>query len=161
MKKLAWFLIIPGFLGSARASADPPEALGAKARAILQTHCAACHGGGKASKGGFGFVLDRELLVGRNLVVPGKAGQSDLFLRVQQGEMPPPSKKIRPSQAELKVLQSWINAGALPFDGQVAIARRISEREVAGVIVADLKILDPRRRRFTRYLTLAHLGFAG
>src|SRR5437667_12858671 len=97
----------------ATASAGAP--LGQEARAILQTHCAGCHGGGKAAKGGFGFVLDRELLVGRSLVVPGKAGQSDLFLRVQQGEMPPPSKKSRPSQAEMKVLQSWIDAGALPF----------------------------------------------
>jgi WD40 repeat protein len=162
MKKLAWFLLVPSFLMFAQdAHSDPPEAIAAKAKAILQTHCVACHGGGKASKGGFGFVLDRELLVGRSLVVPGKAGQSDLFLRVQQGEMPPPSKKIRPSQAELKTLQRWIDAGALPFDGQVTIAKRISEREVPGVILADLKKLDPRKRRFTRYLTLTHLAFAG
>ena len=161
MKKLA-FLLAPGFFCSPLvAFADPPEALGGKARAILQTHCAACHGGGKAAKGGFGFVLDRELLVGRSLVVPGKAGQSDLFLRVQQGEMPPPSKKIRPSQADLKILESWINAGAPAFDGQVAIAKKIAEWEVAGVILADLKKLDPRRRRFTRYLTLTHLAYAG
>src|SRR5262249_43351483 len=40
-------------------------------------------------------------------------------------------------------------------------AKRISEREVAGVILADLKKLDPRRRRFTRYLTLTHLAYAG
>ena len=46
-------------------------------------------------KGGFGFVLDRDQLVSRLLVVPGKAGQSDLMLRVQQGEMPPPSRKLR------------------------------------------------------------------
>lgn len=161
MKKLAWFLVIPSFLSLASdVFADTPEVLGAKAKAVLQTHCAACHSGGKA-KGGFGFVLDRELLVGRNLVVPGKASQSDLILRVQQGEMPPPSKKFRPSPAEVKVLQEWIEAGALPFDGQVAVAKRISEREVAGVVLADLKKLDPRRRRFTRYLTLTHLASAG
>src|SRR6185312_6623741 len=39
-----------------------------EARAILQAHCAACHGGGKAAKGGFGYVLDRDLLVSRLLV---------------------------------------------------------------------------------------------
>jgi WD40 repeat protein len=162
MKKLAWFLLASGFLwSSVHALADSPAALATKAKAILQIHCAGCHGGGKAAKGGFGFVLDRELLIGRSLVVPGKTGQSDLFLRVQQGEMPPPAKKIRPSQAELRLLKSWIDAGAPPFDGQTIIAKRISEREVAGVILADLKKLDPRRRRFTRYLTLTHLAYAG
>jgi len=162
MKKRAWFLLATGFFWSPLAAfADAPEDLGSKVKAILQSHCAGCHGGGKAHKGGFGFVLDRELLVGRSLVVPGKADQSDLFLRALQGEMPPPSKKIRPSQAELKILQTWIDAGAPAFDGQGTIAKRISEREVAGVILADLKKLDPRRRRFTRYLTLTHLAYAG
>src|SRR5437879_1697869 len=85
------FLLLAGWLAMPQhawgQAADP---LGEKAKAVLQTHCAGCHAGGKA-KGGFGFVLDREQLVSRLLVVPGKANQSDLFLRISQNEMPPKS----------------------------------------------------------------------
>jgi hypothetical protein len=162
MKKLLWLLLAPGFVLSPRtALADGSAPLGQEAKAILQTHCAGCHGGGKAVKGGFGFVLDRDLLVSRLLVTPGEARQSDLFLRIHQGEMPPPSVKKRPSQAELKVLQRWIDAGAIAFDPSLKPAKILSPPEVTEAILADLKRLEPRRRRFTRYLTLSHLAFAG
>lgn len=161
MAPRAGFLFMAGWLlAPASAWAEPSDSLAAKAIAILKTHCADCHSGGKATKGGFGFVLDRDRLVGRLLVVPGKAQQSDLFVRIQQGEMPPPARKNRPSQAELAVLQQWIDAGApafdAPLDGLVALAGR----NVSDVILADLQQLDPRQRRFTRYLTLTHLAFA-
>src|SRR5437773_2643782 len=101
MKKLLWLLPACGFgILPGAALAEAPLPLGQEAKAILQTHCAGCHGGGKAAKGGSGFMLDRNLLVSRLLVTPGQVGQSELFLRIQQGEMPPPSKKQRPSQAE-------------------------------------------------------------
>jgi hypothetical protein len=161
MTNLAWLLLAFALVpGPQAAAADPPPALPAQARAVLQAHCAGCHGGGKAAKGGFGFVLDRELLVGRRLVVPGKADQSDLYLRVREGEMPPPSRKNRPSPHELQLLGRWIDAGAPLFDPRPGV-RALAEREVPGVILADLERLDPRRRRFTRYLTLTHLAFAG
>jgi len=136
------------------------EPVGQQARAILQTHCAACHANGKA-KGGFGFVLDRDLLVSRVLVVPGHANQSDLFQRIQQGEMPPKSRKERPSPEELKILQRWIDAGAPAFEKALATDKALSPKQVDEAIVKDLEQIDPRQRRFTRYLTLAHLVHAG
>jgi WD40 repeat protein/mono/diheme cytochrome c family protein len=159
MKNLLWLLGVLGFAHSAAMAGS--VSLGPEAKAILQTHCAGCHGGGTAIKGGFGFVLDRDLLIGRLLVTPGQAGQSDLFLRVQQGEMPPKSSKRRPSPAELKVLQRWIDAGAPPFDPAAKPAKILSPPQVMDAIQADLERLDPRRRRFTRYLTLSHLVYAG
>jgi hypothetical protein len=161
MKQLAGFLLLASWLFvPLSAWADPSDSLGDQAKTILQAHCADCHGGGKAAKGGFGFVLDRDQLVSRRLVLPGKAGQSELFLRIQQGEMPPPARKTRPNQAELTVLKRWIDAGAPLFDKPLQLAKVLSEREVPGAILADLEQLDPRRRRFTRYLTLTHLAFA-
>jgi hypothetical protein len=160
MKQLAAFLVLAGWLPPAAAWADAVDSLGEQAKAILQVHCADCHGGGKAVKGGFGFVLDRDQLVSRLLVLPGKASQSDLFLRIQQGEMPPPARKPRPNQAEQTVLKRWIDAGAPSFDKPIQLAKVLSEGEVPGAILADLDQLDPRRRRFTRYLTLTHLAFA-
>lgn len=133
------------------------ETLGQSAQAILRTYCGDCHAGGKASKGGFGFVLDRDALVQRLFVVPGKAQQSDLFLRVEKGDMPPPSRKIRPTAAELKTLRAWIDAGAVPF-AQPLANRLLTPAEASAAIARDLAQLDPRRRRFTRYLSLTHLA---
>src|SRR4249919_405888 len=104
MKQLAWLFAPALMFAPQLAHADPPE-VAVKAKAILQAHCADCHGGGKANKGGFGFVLDRDLLVNRLLVAPGKVKGSELFQRIEEGEMPPPSKKNRPSAAERAVLQ--------------------------------------------------------
>ncbi len=162
MKKLAWFLLGPGlFLSSRSGLADLPGPLGEQAKAILQSHCAGCHGGGKAVKGGFAFVLDRDLLVRRGLVVAGHSRQSDLFLRIQQGEMPPASRKVRPSQDELKILERWIDAGAPAFDRPFEGAKILSPGEATAAILRDVSQLEPRRRRFTRYLTLSHLAMAG
>lgn len=136
------------------------EPLGAKARAVLQMHCAPCHGGG-VSKGGFGFALDRDRLIGRALVTPGQAGHSDLFLRVKQGEMPPKSAKTRPSAREIKILEEWIDAGAPAFEPADAKVRLLSPLEVVDAVLADLDKMEPRRRRFMRYLTLGHLAGAG
>jgi mono/diheme cytochrome c family protein len=146
----------PGVVG-----ADPPEPLGEQARAILQANCAGCHAGGKAAKGGFGFVLDRDRLVSRQLVVPGKANASDLVLRVENGEMPPPSQKQRPTRDELEILQQWVDAGAPAFDPPAQTARALSPRQAAEAMLTDLLQIHPRQRRFIRYLTLNHLALAG
>jgi WD40 repeat protein len=162
MKPLVWVVLAHGIaLSPLSAWADPPAPLGRQVRSILQTHCADCHGGGKAVKGGFGFVLDRDRLVSRQMVVPGKASASDLFLRIENGEMPPAKQKQRPTQAELKVLRQWIDTGAPAFDRPFQVTRVLSPSETMAMILADLEQLDPRRRRFTRYLTLTHLANAG
>jgi mono/diheme cytochrome c family protein len=155
MTRRIWLCLAAGvLLVPARAPADSPAPLGLKAKAILEANCAGCHGGGK-TKGGFGFVLDRDRLVSRGLIAPGRAKQSDLFLRIDQGEMPPPSSKQRPTAADIELLKHWIDAGAAPFDPALA-APRVSPADVTAAILADIEGLDPRQRRFTRYLTLSH-----
>jgi mono/diheme cytochrome c family protein len=139
----------------------PAVASAQDARAVLQTHCAGCHGGGKAAKGGFGFVLDRDQLVSRLLVTPGQAAQSDLFQRVQNGEMPPKSAKTRLTAAEIKILKQWIDSGAAAFEAPLKVTKILTPPEVTDAILTDLQALDPRRLRFTRYLTLAHFAQAG
>jgi mono/diheme cytochrome c family protein len=144
----AWLLLSPA------ARAD--DALAEKAWTILRTHCAACHSGGNA-KGGFDYLLDRERLVSRNQLVPGKASDSPLFQRVQQGEMPPPSKKVRPSNDEVAALQRWIGEGAHAPKSAETPAVPVTTAAIPALILADLQSLEPRQRRFTRYLTLTHL----
>ena len=59
----------------------------------------------------------------------------------------------------------FCNAGSTPappsFDATTKVAKIMSPPEVVDAILADLDRLDPRRRRFTRYLTLSHLASAG
>src|SRR5688572_27022314 len=77
------------------ARADDAD-LAAKAQAVLKANCYRCHGQDGNSKGGFGYVLDRNQLVNRGKVVPGKPDESELLQRVEKGEMPPETQKARP-----------------------------------------------------------------
>jgi WD40 repeat protein len=158
-----WFtLVIAGIVlgtGSARAGEDNTE-LAQKAQAILKANCHRCHGQDGSVEGGMNFILDREKLVARKKIVPGKADESPLFKRVAAGKMPPPEEQPRPSADELAVLRKWIDLGAPPT--QPAIERPVlTEAAVFDLILADLEKLEPRARRFTRYFSLASLVNAG
>src|SRR5207248_6335038 len=134
-------------------AAGPPARAGlaARARAVLCAHCASCHGPAGKPKGGFGHVLDRDRLVAGGQVVPGHSGESPLYRRVVEGEMPP-GKRARPSPTELAVLRDWLKAGAPPWDAVKAPAL-LTEADVLEIVLADLKALPPRSRSFARYLT--------
>jgi hypothetical protein len=136
------------------------EALAARARAILKKHCGECHGPGGSGKGGFDYVLDRGRLVGRAQVVPGSGRESVLFQRVRDGEMPP-AKRPRLGKDEVALLGQWIDAGAPEENVTSKPHVTVTEAELLRRILEDLENLEPRRRRFTRYLTLVHLTNAG
>jgi mono/diheme cytochrome c family protein len=142
--------------------AAPPihaaDSSAARALAVLEKHCAACHGPQGSSKGGFSYVLDRERLIGRDKVLPGKAAESPLFQRLRDGEMPPPGKRTPPSADEIALVKRWIDDGAPPFAAAPAAAAVVRLDALTSLIQRDLENLDPRRRRFTRYLTLNHLA---
>jgi TPR repeat protein/mono/diheme cytochrome c family protein len=139
------------------------EDLGARARAMLATHCGDCHGGGDADRGGFDHVLDPGKLVASGLVVRFKAADSPLYERIAAGEMPPRSIKRRPSAAERAVVRRWIEAGAPAPDADAKRARR-SRLGLAGIdrlIAADLAAAPAADRAHLRYLSFAHLADAG
>jgi WD40 repeat protein/mono/diheme cytochrome c family protein len=135
--------------------------LAREARAVLQANCFRCHGEVGNVKGGFGYVLDRDQLVARGKLVPGKAAESELFLRIEKGEMPPAGQKVRPSAADLALLRKWIDAGA-PTAGLPPPPRTfLDAKYVEEHILADRKTIDPRHHRYQRYFTLTHLHNAG
>jgi WD40 repeat protein len=142
------------------ARADGPD-LGAKAQAVLKAHCSGCHGQPGTAKGGFYYVLDRDLLVARKKVVPGKAEESELYKRVAKGVMPPKTWKKRPSADDVAVLKQWIDAGAAPMPPVAGPRPFIAEAAVARAILTDLETIPPRQRRFARYFTLTNLYNAG
>jgi hypothetical protein len=71
-------------------------------------------------RGGFGYVLDLPRLAGNpNLIVPSKPDQSELWLLVRNGEMPPPDAPPL-TAAEKEVIRAWIAAGAPVADSPAA-----------------------------------------
>jgi mono/diheme cytochrome c family protein len=147
--------------GQLRVAHAEDRSLAAHAQAILKANCHACHGKDGSAKGGFGYVLDRDRLVAGNKIVPGETAESELFRRIQKGEMPPRGRSQRPTADELGVLKQWIEAGAPAAVGATQPRTPVSEQLILRIILDDLKTVSERQRRFLRYLTLAHGHNAG
>ena len=145
--------------GGARGADDPKE-LAAKTQAVFKTHCYRCHGQDGAIEGGLNYVADLSKLVARKKVVPGNPAASRLFKRLDDGTMPPPEEKPRPSDAEIAAVKAWIAAGA-PAGTSAEQRALISTSDVHNLVLADLETMERRARRFQRYFTLAPLHNAG
>src|SRR5262249_23247376 len=152
-------LLLAAATPATAADADK-QVLAAKAQAVLKTHCYRCHGQDGSVEGAMNYVADLAKLVARKKVVPGAPDGSRLFRRVDDGTMPPPDEKPRPSADEVVVLRKWIEAGA-PGAEAVAPRTAITDADVREFVLADLNTIDRRARRFQRYFTLTHLHNAG
>ncbi len=135
------------------------QAVTQKAWAILKSNCAGCHSPDGKAKGGFDYVLDRQRLVARQQLVPGQPGDSPLWQRIAQGEMPPPGKRKPVSPEDRALLKRWIEEGAAPLNAGVTVAA-LTPSQVNALVLADLENQEPRHRRFLRYFSFAHLALA-
>jgi WD40 repeat protein len=160
MKRALHLLGLVLWSAAVPAAADEPD-LAIKARAVLEASCHRCHGRDGVAKGGMDFILDRDRLVARGKIVPGKPEESELLQRLVKGEMPPAKQQPRPTDDDLAVLRRWIEAGAPGTQPADAARTLVADADVVGLILADLHSLEPGQRRFTRYLTLADLYNAG
>ncbi len=145
--------------GQLWAGAEPLE-LAHRAQAILKANCHRCHGQEGAVEGGLNYILDRDKLVARKKVLPGKAEESPLFKRMAAGKMPPPGEHPRPNSADLAVIKQWIESGA-PTEKPAVQRLIVTEADVQDRILADLDNREKRARRFTRYFSLAPLANVG
>ncbi|MBA4062494.1 MAG: hypothetical protein C0501_02085 [Isosphaera sp.] len=141
-------------------AADDPKALAAAAHTVFQAHCYRCHGQDGSVEGGLNFVSDLGKLVARKKVVPGDPAASRLFKRMDDGSMPPPDEKPRPTPAELEAVKKWIAAGA-PAGATIEVRQPVATSDVYAAVLADLEPMERRSRRFQRYFSLAHLHNAG
>jgi hypothetical protein len=146
---------------SSKTKDTPTQEVAGKARERLETYCHRCHGQEGTIEGGFNYLLDREQLVARKKIVPGKPSESLLLRRIVAGEMPPADEKLRPSDEDLVILKRWIEAGAPELTAPRPELPYISPKIVMQDIRADLEKRGERDRRFTRYFTLTHLYNAG
>jgi WD40 repeat protein/mono/diheme cytochrome c family protein len=156
-----WLALLLGCaLAAPLHAAEPDPALASKAHAILNANCHRCHGQDGAVEGGMNFILDRDKLVARKKVVPGKPDESPLFKRVSTGKMPPAGEQPRPSDADVEILRQWIDSGA-PAATPRAERPILTDAAVYDLMLADLDKQERRSRRFLRYFSLAALSNAG
>lgn len=96
----------------------PTEAdLGLQVLQLFQRECNECHNADEGKpEGDFGFVTDLPRLADDEAyVVRGDPDNSEVFLVMVFGDMPPPkSKHGKASEAEIELVKQWILAGAPP-----------------------------------------------
>jgi mono/diheme cytochrome c family protein len=159
-RRLVVFAAVALFVPLGRSAAEVP-AEAAKARAVLQKHCYRCHGEKGTAEGGMNFVLDRDKLVAKGVVVPNKPDKSPLLKRTADGEMPADDVS-KPTDAEVNELRAWIAGGAAPFTDAAPKRAAVGRDEMTALIAADLRAAGQvNRRRFVRYFTLTHVANAG
>ena len=115
-------LLIPGVLLSAAVQAAPVDFV-RDVQPVFQQHCYACHGPDK-QKNGFRLDVKHDALKGGDEhapdIVPGKSVESPLYRFVSGADakiIMPPKDKPALSQAQIAMLQRWIDEGALWPEG--------------------------------------------
>jgi serine/threonine protein kinase len=138
-----------------------PAELASRAKAILKANCHRCHGDNGNAEGRFNFVLERQQLVARKFIVPGRPDASRQFKRIQDGEMPPEEETQRPAEEDVAILRQWIEAHAPDFAPSAPERKFISPDDLYRYIRDDLERASETERPFYRYFTITHLANAG
>ena len=137
--RFVFCLLVP-----AAASAAAPVDFVRDVRPILEKRCHGCHGE-KKQKSGLRLDIKSEALKGGDNhgpdIIPGNAGDSPLIHFITAGEdgdkLMPPSGSLTP--AEITVLTSWIDGGAVWPDGvdTAAVADRRDHWSFQPPVAAD------------------------
>jgi len=145
-------------------------ALASQVKEIFRSRCLECHGPINPSAGI--KVLDRELLIRRKKLVPGKPDASILYQSlIVKDETAMPKGQPPLSAEEIAAVRRWIVQGAPAFPADAAVPaepnREQAFKDVVGVDYVLKKILahvrnTPRPdRRFLRYFSINHILTAG
>jgi mono/diheme cytochrome c family protein len=144
--------------------ADPfSTLLGQQARDILETSCGSCHIG-IGARGDFGYLLDVPRLVAGGQVVPGNKTESELYMRMLNGTMPPADQRPArsPTPSEIEIVGQFIDE--LTIEDPEGDCQPLSFVDVDTQIQrmrADIALRDEAERPFTRYLTVSYSANAG
>ena len=142
-------------------AANAPQVLAAQARQVLKTHCYRCHSG-EGSSSGYTFdvtkhdSLTKKLGDDEPMIVANSLAKSPLWDAVQK-RMPQKGSSERDSfgDAERKVIEKWIVAGAPPFPEAAARPFRTLKAELTAAR-DHLAKAQPEDRKFLRFFTLAN-----
>jgi len=143
----------------ARAADDAPDALPAKAMAVLEKYCSRCHGVGKVEADL--DVRDRKSLLGKTadgqpFIVPKEPGKSALWELLAKDAMPLSGPKV-PAE-DKKIVKEWIEAGAMESIAKEKPRPFVSAKETILAIRDHLRAADEEDQPYLRYflLTNAH-----
>src|SRR5262245_32331704 len=164
------YTILALLLASGPAAAADPAG---RAKEIFRTHCAECHSGSKARAGV--NVLDRDGLIKKEKVVPGKPDDSTLYQLVTaiDESVMPPTGRPRLTAEQTEEIRKWIAAGAPPFPADAPAPTEPARekdrplKDVAGVdyvlkkILAHVRTVPAGDRPFLRYFSVNHVLTAG
>ena len=159
------------FLAASAVAADTDVA--ARAKEIFRARCAECHSGPKARAGV--NVLDRDGLIKKEKVVPGKPDDSTLYqlITATDESAMPPTGRPRLTADQIEVIRKWIVAGApaFPVDApappEPAKDKDTPLKDVVGVdyvlkkILARVQTVPTGDRPFLRFFSINHILTAG
>jgi hypothetical protein len=142
--------------------ADPfSTLLGQQVRDILVSSCGTCHIG-QGAKGDFGYLLDMDRLVANDKVVPGAKSESEIYVRMSDGTMPPadqrPARAPTPSQIDL--VGQFIDELRLDDPECTPLAFVDVDTQIE-LMQADMAGREDNEKPFTRYLTINYSSNAG
>jgi len=159
----------PAVKDDAKTAVDPNDPfsttdLGKEVKQILEVNCAGCHQGTKS--GDMDYILQLSDLIKNDKVVPGKKEDSQLFVRMQQGSMPPAFQRTqRPTFGQIDQVGQFIDElDPAIYDPDAAKCETvpfISSDDQIALMANDISRLDSRDQPFTRYLTITYSSNAG
>ena len=145
----------------------------ARAKEILRANCAECHAGAKARAGV--NILDRDGLIKKAKVVPGKPDDSVLYqlITATDESAMPPTGRPRLTAEQVETVRKWIAAGAPAFPADAPAPPEPAKekdrplKDVAGVdyvlkkILAHVRAVPAGDRPFVRFFSINHVLIAG
>ena len=114
------FLALPFAPVQAAEDASKPEFYTSRVKPIFDANCARCHGGAN-HRGGLNMDTREALLKGGHdgaVIVPGDPSKSLLVKLIRHegpkdNPMPMPDKRKKLSDADIAIVERWIQAGAV------------------------------------------------
>ncbi len=136
--------------------------LGRQVKQILEVNCAKCHQGTKS--GDMDYILELDELVKNGKIIPGDKEDSDLFVRMQQLNMPPAFERVqRPTFGQIDQVGQFIDELDPNYGGAARPCEPVefqTHDEQIAAMAADIRTLDETDQPFTRYLTITYAANA-
>jgi hypothetical protein len=142
---------------------DNPEfrtELARQVAGILQNNCAGCHSNGVAS-GDMDYILDFESLVENEKIIPGSKENSNIYIRMQQLNMPPAFiRDQRPTLGDIALVGQFIDE-LQPVEPECEVEPYVSYDEIWASMQQDILRQDVNDQPFTRYFGVTYASNAG
>jgi serine/threonine-protein kinase len=155
-------LILSPLLAASVADAQDKAQIALQARGVFKNYCHRCHNGQGSEGGNFDVLNDKTLTAGvggdKPVVVAGKLAESEIWQRAGvKKSMPPKAITLRPTDAELALLQKWIEAGAPPYPTEEKNRQFIPLKSTLTAMRDHLRAANADARPYLRYFSLVHL----